>query len=89
MAINTDFVGLGIKSIQYGTIAITSPDTSATGTINAVDTTKAALFYLGQSNSSNNSPVRITLTNSTTVTATRGADSGGTATVSFMVLEFQ
>jgi hypothetical protein len=87
-----------IKSIQYGTIAFTASGSDApTATITSVDTTKAVALYLGASGnklsvgSTQVAPTfaRITLTNGTTVTATRDADLNGMAgTVAFCVVEF-
>jgi len=74
-----------LKSVQRGTMSVTT-----TSTITAVDTTKAVLFYLGQSTSG--SPFdalqlsRITLTNATTITGTGGVGTNGT--ISWQVAEF-
>lgn len=77
-----------IKSIQYGSIVITSSTTSGTATITAVDTNKAALLNLGTKVSVAGQDNNITLTNSTTVTASRDAQTGGSSTVRFCVVEF-
>ncbi|HMM52296.1 MAG TPA: hypothetical protein PKD87_11850 [Burkholderiaceae bacterium] len=78
-----------IKSIQRGTISLTSGTTSASATISSVNTAKATLTYLG--NSVGDSPAtvqaRIALTNATTVTATRSATSTSAA-VSYEVVEW-
>lgn len=80
-----------IASIQYGTVSITGTNTSGTATITSVDTSKAALLFLGFSSSRDDGqmPARITLTNATTVTATRSTPGGtGATTVGFCVVEF-
>lgn len=83
-----------INSIQYGTATISSGNTSGTATITSVDTSKAVLIMLGYtSDSASESPreylIRITLTNATTVTATKNtAGTGITSVVSFVVVEF-
>jgi len=84
-----------INSIQYGTITIATNATSGTATITSVDTSKAALHFLGFSTSQNEASNQrrtfayITLTNATTVTATRdNQGSTGTVTVSFCVVEY-
>ena len=79
------------KSIQRGVIALTSV-TSATATVTAVNTSKARLYNLGWSISSGGSAldsVRVALTNSTTITATRGNTGGAVdSTVSWELEEF-
>lgn len=80
-----------INSIQYNTVTISDTASSGTRTITAVTTAKAALIYLGASstNSTVNSAVgRITLTNTTTVTANRNGTSGDLV-ISFCVVEFK
>ena len=87
---------LVIKSIQRGTITVNG---AATGTaaITAVDTTKTELRMLGFSHAgattmNNWAPQsiwpRIDLTNTTTVTATLGADPTVNVIVSFEVTEY-
>lgn len=86
----TDFVGGGIKSIQRGTISIGSLASSATATITAVNTSKTMLNFLGCYTSTSSDSIYLpllTLTNSTTVTASKGA-TGVSATVSYEVIEF-
>lgn len=68
-----------IKSIQRGTITITSTGTSATASLSpTVDTTKAELRHLGTTFSANTAlefgtaHTKLVLTNSSTVTCTRG-----------------
>lgn len=82
----------GIKSLQYGSIAITGTNTTNTATISSVDTNKAVLHFLGFYSAAKDEVMTaqsITLTNATTVTATRGTPTGagGTSTVSFVVEE--
>ena len=84
-----------INSVQYGTVTIASGATSGTATITSVDTSKSVLGFLGFTTAVDSSGVqnrvfpRITLTNATTVTATRDtSDPGKSVTVSFVVTEF-
>lgn len=84
-------LGAGIKSIQRGTISMTSGGyTSGTATITSVDTTKTELRMLGASNDAvadTTAISRVVLTNSTTITATRSSISG-TTVVSWELTEF-
>ena len=81
-----------VKSVQRGTITISS-GTSATATLaKAVNMSKASVSYGGAYNdlssySSNNAMPTVQLTNSTTVTATKGTSSGKT-TVTYEVVEY-
>ena len=78
----------GIKSIQSGTITMT--DEENTDTINAVDTAKAFVLYLGASaNLADlaNWVCSLELTNSTTVTC-KGTQGNQAAVVGYMVVEF-
>ena len=80
-----------IRSVQYGSITVANTETTQTATITAVDVTRASLVFLGCSNNAGGAPngqVHLALTNSTTVTATRGASSVST-TVAFCVIEYQ
>jgi len=80
-----------IKSVQYGTITINNTETSQTATITSVNTNQTALLFNGVTNTSGgvaNGEVHLVLTNSTTVTATRGT-SAILSTVSFCVVEYQ
>jgi len=82
-----------IKSIQRGTITISSGAVSNTATISSVTTSKTQLNFLGSSTTADLSLylafTRVTLTNSTTVTATRGGAGGhDTTTVSYEVIEY-
>jgi len=79
-----------IKSRQPGTITMSSSD-SGTFTINAVNTSKAVLFYSGQTQEyadNGENHARVTLTNSTTVTAIRDAGYPYDTVVGFTVVEF-
>lgn len=72
--------GNQIKSIQRGVITVGTGQASATATITEVDTSKSILSLLGvstsltyaSSQSSGNRLFYLTLTNSTTITATGG-----------------
>jgi Zn-dependent alcohol dehydrogenase len=84
-----------IKSVQYGTVALADSATSGTATISSVDANKAVVHFLGVSTDSNMVDnqrrwlARVTLTNATTVTASRGAATTTNAmTVSFVVAEY-
>lgn len=84
-----------IKSLQYGTIAMGSADTSKTATITSITTTKSILSWLGGVDSlnggfaGNSNQYRLELTNATTVTATRSsAVSANTITIGFLVTEY-
>lgn len=75
-----------IKSIQRGTISITG--TSATATITSVSTAKSAVAFLGfQSNSYSIDAPSVTLTNATTVTATRSVGTN-TSICGYQVVEY-
>ena len=70
--------------------------TSTTDTLSpAVNLSRASLIYLGESSNvasgseHADAKTRLTLTDSTTVTATRGAAAGGTAAVKYMVWEWR
>ena len=93
MAGITSYPPLGaIKSIQAGTISIAGANVTNTATVTAVDTTKAVLTFLGYSMDVANPEcsVRIALTNSTTITATRSSTGGGTTTsiVGYFLTEY-
>lgn len=84
-----------LKSCQYGTILL-SGVVSNTATITAVDITKAAPLFLGNTTNRNSGSGAITgqewdidlsLTNATTVTATHGVGLG-VMTVSFVIPEY-
>lgn len=81
-----------IKSVQRGILAMTTA--SNTATITAVDTTKAECAFLGVLANDGNagefagrSASKIELTNSTTVTASRGIGTNS-ANVSYQVVEY-
>lgn len=77
-----------IKSVQRGAISATG--LSTTVTITAVNTAKSELRYLGTSSSNGTfgeTLVRLALTNSTTITASRDSSSGA-LTVSWELTEY-
>lgn len=79
-----------IKSIQRGTIAITTGNTSNTATVSAVTTAKALVFHLGgegDASATNHALVRLALTDATTITATRNGSSNG-ITVGYQLVEY-
>jgi len=84
-----------VKSVQYDSIIITHGTTSHTATINSVDTTNSMLMYLGTSAGESTTTdtewddimLRLTLTNATTVTATR-VHSDIAMIISFCIVEF-
>jgi len=90
MSNSSQFFG-GIKSIQRGTISMSSGgSTSGTATITSVDTTKTELRYLGANNDAvadTTALSRVVLTNATTITANRSSNSG-TTVVSWELTEF-
>ncbi len=78
-----------VDTVQYGSITLSG--TSATATISSVDTTRTFPLFLGEWVSTNFGAAddylsAVDLTNSTTVTASRG-DSGGSNFVKFVVCE--
>jgi hypothetical protein len=90
----------GIKSVQRGTITLTGASTSNTATITAVVVANTILKYGGFTNTSTNTfnlpadpnamHMGITLTNTTTVTATRATGLNyGTITVPYETAEYQ
>lgn len=75
---------------QYGTITVGVGTSSNTATITAVDTAKTIVHYLGVTNiddTSNQRSLRLTLTNSTTVTASTSGNMAIGVTVGFVVEE--
>lgn len=96
MSTLSQFTGGGIKSVQRGTITILGGvGTTATATINAVNTNKSMLTYLGQSgyySTSTNQGIsnsRIALTSSTQITATTIVTPATTNyVISYEVIEF-
>lgn len=82
-------LGMSIKSIQRGTIALVGVD-SNTATITSVDTTKSVLRHLGQITNGTSVPdgqCHLVLTNATTITATKSS-ANNNATVSYEVVEY-
>ena len=83
-----------VKSNQFGTITLAPPNLTATATLSpSVDATKSLLMYLGKTDDQatinpSKDEARITLTNGTTVTATRVTGTTDTVVVGFQVMEF-
>lgn len=94
MSTLSQFSGGGVKSVQRGTITIggnfPTTETSKTQTISAVDTSKSITNYLGSSTSANvvGMVARLSLTNSTTITATRAINDYIATIVSYEVIEY-
>lgn len=78
-----------VNSVQNGTISI-SASTSGTATVTAVTTANAVAIYLGETTTSTstiaNWATRLTLTNSTTITAT--VNTSSTCTVGYSLIDF-
>ena len=78
------------KSVQRGTITITSTNTSNTATVSSVTVANSFVRLLGVDTDSNvtlrSSQAAVSLTNATTVTASRSSSSGAVI-VSFEVVE--
>lgn len=92
MSTLSQFVGGSpIKSIQRGTITFDNTNTSVSATISSVDTTKTFLSFLGFEAAGTSdirySACRLSLTNATTVTATKHLFNL-TPTVSYEVIEY-
>lgn len=89
-----EFTSDMVDSVQTGTINISS-GTSATATVSSVDTSRSAVFYLGftsdgATSSADNVTPALTLTNATTVTATRGETTSlFTPTVGYALVQFK
>lgn len=81
--------GRAIKSIQRGVIALSGSFATSTATITAVVTAKTELRLLGYSapGGDNVQAPRIVLTNTTTITATKGSSSGSADDVSWELTE--
>lgn len=80
-----------IQSIQRGSITLSNL-LSATATINAVNPATSEVDYLGFETADPNndcSYARVTLTNPTTVTASRTAQAAGAAFLGYQVVEFR
>jgi hypothetical protein len=88
--------GGGIKSIQRGLISIATINSTATATISPVNTSKSILYFLGNStafsldlSNSINRMAYLTLTNSTTITASGAiAFSSAPMAVSWQLVEY-
>lgn len=81
-----------IQSIQQSSVTIGSGNTTGTATISSVSTSNAVLIFDGLTTTStapNTGMAYITLTDATTVTATRNSSGANTVTVNFTVLEFK
>lgn len=89
-----EFSSAAIQSIQAGTITIGSGNTSNTATITSITTANAFVIYLGVSGTSttaNTGPryqTRLTITDATTVTASRNTGTDA-VTVGYMVVELK
>ena len=81
--------GSGIKSIQRGTFTLNNPDLTDTQAINAVVMAKSIVIHNNSSTGTNpdDCMIRCVLTNTTTLTFTRGANAGGTISV-WQVIEY-
>jgi hypothetical protein len=85
-----------IKSLQYGTVDLTTTARTGTATITAVDTAKSVIAFLGAGSDSNSdtaddtSGARVSLTNATTVTGERSLTTtlGGVLKLGFVVTEY-
>lgn len=89
MSTLSQFGGGGVKSIQRGTISVSAGGGtgSNTATITSVDTAKAECKFTGVTSGANiQGMARVTLTNSTTVTAD-ASGAGGTYVVGYEVRE--
>lgn len=90
--INGRRVSSPVKSVQRGTIAISS-GTSATATIAKVDVANTVVCYGGLKTTDtsafiNSMVADVTLTDSTTLTINEGSNSGFTLTIAYTVVEF-
>lgn len=82
-----------LKSVQRGAIVISSGSASSTATISAVNHAKSELRFEGMQSNSSSAPVGTeygtpTLTNATTVTASRSGTPASATTVQWEVSEF-
>ena len=82
-----------VKRIQRGVITIASQEATATATINAVNMSKSELVFTGLMTTSgdggNQTETNLVLTNSTTITATRGTTSFKTTVeIPYQVVEY-
>lgn len=89
-----EFAAANVKSIQRNLLTIVANSASNTQTINSVDTTKSVVNFIGWAASTTQTAAdsgweTMTLTNATTVTATRGATHATiTLLSSYDVIEF-
>ena len=90
-----EYSAAAVDSVQQGTIAMTNGIVTATDTITSVTTSRSVALFNGDTISSSNvgdgrARTSVSLTNSTTVTATRGtgAASAHTTTSGYVVIEF-
>ena len=79
-----------VRSVQYGSISVVS---TATATINAVNTANSVVMYLGMNTTDTSTATgrvqnNLVLTNTTTVTA-NSEDNVATKIMSFCVIEFE
>ena len=79
-----------IKSIQTGTLTLSSVQTTNTATITAVVVNNSVmqLSWTTQATNSSAAAVSLVLTNSTTLTATRTAHQSSTLDIQYTVIEF-
>lgn len=88
-----EFSSTAVQSVQYGTVTIGGSDLTGTASITGVDITRSAIFYLGLTvNGFPSFPrdvySRVELTDTDTVTATRGNADASIITVSYCVVQF-
>lgn len=79
-----------IKSIQRGTITIAAASSTNTASVNAVNTAKSMLNFVGQTTSAvrtEDGYARLDLTNATTITATR-SNTNNAITIGYELVEF-
>jgi hypothetical protein len=79
-----------VSAVQYGTITISSGNTSNTATISSVTTSQAVVLFLGITTDGTTIPEgysSVTLTNGTTVTANRNSNTNS-STIGYVVCEF-
>jgi hypothetical protein len=82
----------GIKSVQHGEIYLATTDDDEPATINAVDVNSSVVIYTGSRTEgigSGDVGAIVTLTDSTTVTATTDSSKDEDMWVTFTVIEFQ
>ena len=88
-----EFTAAAVDSVQQGTVEIAFVNTSGTASISSVDTSRAALFYLGQTNTSSTTGSnalhgRIALSSATQIRADRDTASSAVVTMGYCVVEF-